>query len=207
MIVDEKVFVINRSLFEQLGSFQGLHVGGKEYLASFLDPANHFFLERSKAEENPSFKQIIPYIVISCGDCFLYYQRGSTSGEKRLLKKLSIGIGGHINEEDASGRLFNAAAYRRALLRELEEEILLPEGFELDALEPMAFINDDSNPVGAVHLGVVHHCLLPVDSVKAKEAAIAQLGFFTYPELLERNGEFETWSQLLIQGWKKLPLS
>jgi predicted NUDIX family phosphoesterase len=204
MSSQEKVLVIPRSLFEELGSFQGLQTNVEKYLPCFLDPANHSFLERAEAEENSSFKQIIPYIVITCGDRILHYRRGSGSGEKRLLKKRSLGIGGHINNEDCQDSSFDAAGYERALLRELEEELHLPGSFCVDQIKPLALLNDDSNPVGAVHLGVIHHCSLLSDAISAKEEAIAELGFFTHQELLERFEEFETWSQIVIRGWKSI---
>lgn len=204
MSSQEKVLVVPRSLFDTLGSFQGLNGEVERYLPLFLDPANHSFLARSEAEEDSSFKQIIPYIVITCGDRILQYRRGSGSGETRLLKKRSLGIGGHINDEDSEGTHFDAAAYERALLRELEEELHLPASFNKSQLRPLALLNDDSNPVGEVHLGVVHHCALLSDQVSAKEEVIAELGFFTQEELQERVEEFETWSQIVIRGWNDL---
>ena len=200
----EKVLVVPRALFDALGSFQGLHADIERYLPLFLDPANHSFVARAKAEEDPSLKQIIPYIVITCGDRILQYRRGSGSGETRLLKKRSLGIGGHMNDEDGAGSSFDAAAYQRALLRELEEELNLPSSFHLDQIKPLALLNDDSNPVGEVHLGVVHQCTLLSDDVTAKEEAIAELGFFTYEELKARKEEFESWSQIVIEGWSEL---
>ena len=204
MSSQEKALVIPRSLFDKLGSFQGLHSNIEDYLPFFLNPLNHSFLPRAIAEEDPAFKQIIPYIVLTCGDRILQYQRGSGSGEKRLLKKRSLGIGGHINDQDSEGGHFDAVAYERALMRELEEELNLPFSVCTTTIKPVALLNDDSNPVGAVHLGVIHHCALPSEDVSAREAAIAELGFFTHEELLERIEEFETWSQMVIRGWKKL---
>jgi predicted NUDIX family phosphoesterase len=204
MSSQEKVLVIPRSLFDQLGSFQGLHSNIEDYLPLFLNPLHHSFLPRTKAEEDPAFKQIIPYIVLTCGDRILQYQRGSGSGEKRLLKKRSLGIGGHINDEDSEGSHFDAAAYERALRRELQEELNLPSFLSTTPIKPIALLNDDSNPVGAVHLGVIHHCALLSEDVSAREAAIAELGFFTYEELLEKIEEFETWSQMVIRGWKNI---
>lgn len=201
MISQEKVFVVPRALFDQLGSFQGLKTGSAQvehYLASFLEHSS--FLSRAVAEEDPSWKQIIPYIVLTCGERILHYRRGGGSGEKRLLKKRSLGIGGHMNEEDISGSRFDAMAYQRALLRELEEELQLPSSFQAEHIKPLALLNDDSNDVGAVHLGIVHHCTLSSEVVTAKEEAIAELGFFTQEELETRCEEFETWSQLVIQG-------
>ena len=207
MSSQEKVLVIPRSLFDALGSFQGLKMDSSEvqhYVAQFLAPSNHSFVARAEAEEDPTLKQIIPYIVITAGDRILHYRRGSGSGETRLLKKRSLGIGGHMNDEDGAGVHFDAAAYQRALLRELEEELHLPSSFELGQIKPLALLNDDSNPVGAVHLGIVYQCALLSDEVTAKEEAIAELGFMTHEELQERSEEFESWSQIVIQGWKEL---
>ncbi|MBX9577442.1 MAG: NUDIX domain-containing protein [Chthoniobacterales bacterium] len=204
MTSQEKVLVVPRSLFDSLGAFQGLNSEVERYLPVFLDPANHSFVPRSEAEEDPSLKQLIPYIIVTCRDRVLQYRRGSGSGETRLLKKRSLGIGGHINDEDGLGKDFDAAAYERALLRELEEELNLPASFHFTQIKPLALLNDDSNPVGEVHLGVVHQCELLSDEVTAKEEAIAELGFFSHEELQQRIEEFESWSQIVVRGWKEL---
>ena len=130
----EKVLVVPRSLFDSLGAFQGLNSEVERYLPVFLDPANHSFVARSEAEEDPALKQLIPYIIVTCGNRLLQYRRGSGSGETRLLKKRSLGIGGHINDEDGLGKDFDAAAYERALLRELEEELKLPSSFHFSQI-------------------------------------------------------------------------
>lgn len=205
MISTEKVLVVPRALFDELGSFQGLNSDRsavEHYLATFLDPKNHSFMLRSEAEENPAFKQIIPYIVITAGDRILHYRRGSGTGETRLLKKRSVGIGGHMNDEDGAGSSFDAAAYQRALLRELEEELILPPSFQSGIMKPLALLNDDSNAVGAVHLGIVHQCVLDSEEVAPNEEAIAELGFLSPAELLERHDELESWSQIVVKGWK-----
>ena len=203
-MITEKVLVVPRALFDELGSFQGLKSDPAEverYLTTFLDPKNHNFAARSEAEEDPSLKQIIPYIVITCGDRILHYRRGSGTGEARLLKKRSVGIGGHINDEDSEGSHFDASAYERALLRELEEELILPASFQAGCIKPLALLNDDSNAVGAVHLGIVHQCVLDSENVTANEEAIAELGFLSAAELLQRHDELESWSQIVIKSW------
>jgi len=85
--VPEKVLVVRRSLFDQIGSFHGLNSDIGKYLPIFLEPGNHFFVPRAEAEEDPSLKQLIPYVVITAGDKLLHYRRGSGSGETRLLRK------------------------------------------------------------------------------------------------------------------------
>ncbi len=197
----ERVLVIRRALFDEIGSFHGLNSDIQRYLPVFLEPQNHFFVPRSEAEEDSSLKQLIPYMVVTSGESLLYYRRGSGSGETRLLKKCSVGIGGHINDGDGLGEAFDAAAYQRALMRELMEELTISGSF---IERPLALLNDDSNPVGAVHLGIVHQCQLSSSEVSANEEAIAELGFLTLEELLTRHDELETWSQLVIAGWKEL---
>ena len=156
---------------------------------------------RAEAEEDPSLKQLIPYVVVTFGGRLLHYRRGSGSGETRLLKKGSIGIGGHINDGDGLGDAFDTAAYQRALMRELTEELVISGSF---VERPLALLNDDTNPVGAVHLGIVHQCQLSSPEVSANEEAIAELGFLTLEELVARTDQLETWSQLVVKGWKSL---
>jgi len=194
----EQVLVVRRALFDRLGSFHGLNPSVDRYLPVFLEPGNHFFVPRSEAEDDPSLKQLIPYVVVTSGGKLLHYRRGSGSGEKRLLKKGSVGIGGHINDGDGLGEDFDAAAYQRALMRELQEELAIESCF---IERPLALLNDDTNPVGAVHLGIVHQCELAAPDVKANEEAIAELGFLTLEELASRHADLETWSQLVIEGW------
>jgi predicted NUDIX family phosphoesterase len=197
----EHVLVVRRSLFDELGSFHGLNADINRYLPVFLEPGNHFFVPRPDAEEDPSLKQLIPYVVVTSGDRILHYRRGSGSGETRLLKKGSVGIGGHINDGDGLGDAFDKAAYQRALTRELQEEISIASPF---IERPLALLNDDSNPVGAVHLGIVHQCHLAEPLVSANEEAIAELGFLTREELAQRHDQLETWSQLVLEGWGTL---
>ena len=197
----EHVLVIRRSLFEKLGSFHGLNSEINRYLPVFLEPGNHFFIPRAEAEEDPSLKQLIPYVVVTHGERLLHYRRGSGSGETRLLKKGSVGIGGHINDGDGLGEAFDAAAYQRALMRELMEELSLSGSF---VERPLALLNDDTNSVGAVHLGIVHQCQLSSPEVSANEEAIAELGFLTLEELSARHDQLETWSQLVVKGWNGL---
>jgi predicted NUDIX family phosphoesterase len=201
MISTERVLVIRRSLFDSLGSFHGLQSEVGRYLPVLLEPQNHFFVPRAEAEEDPSLKQLIPYVVVTSGDRILHYRRGSGSGETRLLKKGSVGIGGHINDEDGEGEAFDSSAYQRALMRELQEEIRISSSF---VERPLALLNDDTNPVGAVHLGIVHQCQLSTPEVVANEEAIAELGFLSLEELALRHEQLESWSQIVLNGWTSL---
>lgn len=127
--------------------------------------------------------------------------RGAKSGEKRLVAKGSIGIGGHINDGDESLFSFDRDAYRAAVHREIEEELQFEGGYT-DRVA--ALINDDSNEVGRVHLGIVHIVTLNHSAVSAGEKAIAELGFFTVEELRARRDNLETWSQIVLDAWETL---
>jgi predicted NUDIX family phosphoesterase len=198
---DEQVLVVRRSLFEELGSFQGFQAEAQRYLDIFLKRENNFFAPRSTAENDPSLKQIIPYAVFTHGDRILRYVRGGKSGEKRLVAKASIGIGGHINDADEGLFAFNEDAYRIAVEREITEELTLTGGFT-DRVAGL--INDDSNEVGQVHLGVVHVVQLESDDVRPGEAAIAKLEFVTLDELAAGRESLETWSQIVVDNWELL---
>ena len=194
---EEHVLVVKRELFERIGGFQGLCRDVGRYLPSLLEKENNFFAPRSSAENDPSLKQLIPYAIFRHGGKILRYTRGSQSGEKRLVAKISIGIGGHINDTDESLFSFDDSAYHAAVRREISEELKLAGGFQERAV---ALINDDSTEVGRVHLGVVHLVDLESADVRPGEKAIAGLGFSTREELLRQRDAMETWSQIALDG-------
>lgn len=198
---DENVLVISRELFDQLGAFQGISLEPEKYLPSMLDPANNYFLKRDLAEEDPSHKQIIPYAIFRHGDKFLHYVRGGGSGEKRLASKGSIGIGGHINDIDYAASSLDQDTYTTGVNREIDEELNLSGDHTQEIL---GLINDDSNEVGQVHLGVVHLFTLESDQVTAGEDNIVDLQFLSLEQLEKKHDELETWSQICVQGLRQL---
>ncbi|MFT4177223.1 MAG: hypothetical protein QM627_11280 [Luteolibacter sp.] len=194
----EQVLVVPRALFEEIGAFDGVKTEGLQAaVEKLLAPQNHFFMDRALAEEDPTHKQLIPYCVFRCGDRILHYTRGKAGGESRLHAKISVGVGGHVNPVDMGEGRKGAAAYHAAVTREIEEEL------ELEGAHPheiIALLNDDSNPVGQVHLGIIHLVELTSDEVTAREDALADLGFAPIDLL---NGEWfdrlETWSQFCVR--------
>jgi predicted NUDIX family phosphoesterase len=194
----EEVLVVPRSVVESIGMFNGLEFGVDRYLPVLMDPSNHRFLPRGRVEGDPAWKQLIPYFVILCGDKVWFYVRSGRSGEGRLVARLSIGVGGHINRGDAGGA---ASVYEAGARRELEEEVRLPQvlGQRVGAI-----LNDDSNPVGQVHLGVVHVVRVAVPEVVALEDTVTESGFASEPELGRRVQEMETWSQMCFRNLGRL---
>jgi len=198
---EENILVIKRSLFDQLGAFQGLNFEPRKYLDAILSRGNNFFLRRSLAEKDPGHKQIIPYVLLAHGDRVLFYVRGKKAGEQRLVAKGSIGIGGHMNESDESLFALDEAAYRAGVEREVCEEIKIETKFD-DRV--VALLNDDSNEVGQVHLGIVHVFRLAEPKVKKNEAMITELAFLSREELVARRDSLETWSQICLDSLERL---
>jgi predicted NUDIX family phosphoesterase len=198
---DENVLVISRELFDRLGAFEGICFETDRYLPQILDPANNYFLNRDLAEDDPSHKQIIPYAIFRHGDRYLHYVRGGGSGEKRLAAKGSIGIGGHINDTDHAASSLDKDTYTIGVEREIDEELNLTGGHTQEIL---GLINDDSNEVGKVHLGVVHLFTLESDEVTSAEDNIENLTFLTLEELAERRDSLETWSRICLEGLLQL---
>src|SRR5881397_271233 len=198
---NENVLVVRRSLFDQLGSFQGLNFEPQKYLDAFLSRGNNFFLPRPEAETNPAYKQIIPYALIAFENKLAYYVRGKKAGEQRLVAKGSIGIGGHMNETDESLFAMDEQAYRAGVEREVNEEVKIDTPFE-DQI--VALLNDDTTEVGRVHLGVVHVFRLKEPKIEKREAMITGLTFLRKEELLVRCETMETWSQICVDSLDRL---
>jgi len=198
---DERVLVIPRALFDSLGAFEGLTTEVDRYLGTILDPANNHFLGRDLAEDDPGHKQIIAYAIFHCQGRFLHYVRGSKTGEQRLASKGSLGIGGHINSDDAVQASLERDTYLTGVDREINEELLLKTGYRQKLV---ALINDDSSEVGRVHLGVVHLFDLDSEAVQANEAPITGLEFLDLPTLQSRRDQLETWSQICLDHLPQL---
>ena len=197
----ENVLVVRRSLFDQLGSFQGLNFEPGKYLDAFLSRGNNLFLPRVQAEIDPTYKQIIPYVILAHSDKAVHYVRGKKAGEQRLVAKGSIGIGGHLNDGDAGLFNLDEEHYNRVVEREVHEEVHLLTKF---GNRVAALINDDTTDVGRVHLGIVHVFKLAEPRVEKREAIIRGLTFLTKEELMTRRESLESWSQFCVDSLDRL---
>ena len=196
-VADENVLVFPRSLFEQLGVFQGFSSDVDRYLPTILDKKNNSFQPRAKAETDPNFKQIIPYVMVTDGKSILHYVRGKKAGEQRLVAKGSIGIGGHINDEDHSLFAVGMQAFKEAVKREVCEELAIQDEFDA---KPVGLINDDSTEVGRVHFGIVHVLFRTPEKVRKNEQVITQVEFIPVEKLKARREQMESWSQLCLDN-------
>jgi len=200
MAREEQVLVVQRAVFDELGAFRGLQFDVERYLDRLFAAGTPRFMARPQAEKDPSHKQLIPYVLMTCEDRYLTYVRGKRAGETRLVGNRSIGIGGHINPTDDAAPLFRSdfrEAYRAAVEREVEEEVCVEAG-HTDRI--VALLNDDSNEVGQVHLGVVHCWVLDAPKVSRREQMITQMEFMSIDELRAVRDQMETWSQLCLDA-------
>ncbi len=195
----ERVLVIPESRFKAAGAFTGFRTYAADYLATLLEPAFLSYRPRGEVETDPSFKQLIPYIVLRCRGQVFHYTRGGSGTEKRLQALRSVGIGGHISHEDGAPA---ADPYRTGMLRELTEEVTIDVHYREHCL---GFIYDPSTPVGEVHLGIVHVLDLADATAQAREDAIASAGFAPLADLLQCRDQFETWSQLALDELAATP--
>ena len=204
MAQEEQVLVVERKVLEEAGMFQGLVFDVRRYLDKLFVPGVPRFMPRPQAEADPGYKQIIPYVIMSCDGKYLTYVRGRRAGEARLAGNRSIGIGGHINPIDADNSSLFAYLYENYLIavqREVAEEVSVEAGHS-DKI--VALLNDDSTEVGSVHLGIVHHWVLDSPSVSRREQVITQMAFMSPAELREVRGSMETWSQLCLKQLAKM---
>ncbi len=195
---DEQVLVVERKVLERAGLFHGLTTDVHRYLEVLFDSSVLRFMPRPQAEKDPSYKQLIPYVIMSCDGKYLTYVRGRRAGETRLVGNRSIGIGGHINPIDNEIPLFDTdyrELYNNAVEREVAEEVSIDTG-HTDSI--VALLNDDTTEVGSVHLGVVHHWLLDSSAVTKREQMITRMEFMTPAELQDVRDSMETWSQFCL---------
>lgn len=191
--LEEHVLVFPTKLINQIGKFQGLSFELDRYSDIIHNPKNHLFIKRKEAETNPDYKQLIPYALLHCKGEFFVYRRGKLLAEKRLHGNYSLGIGGHISVTDPG--LFGTS-YEDGLKREINEEVNIETGYKQKIV---ALLNDDSNDVGKVHLGIVHVLTLEKPLVQSREKSINETKFANAEELQKRIKTFENWSKICIQ--------
>ena len=120
-------------------------------------------------------------------DRIFLMRRTKVGRDERLRERWTIGIGGHINPGD--GDIVGG------LRREWREE--LKADFEPD-FELVGLLNDDSDPVGAVHVGVVFRAEARGRPVAIRETDKLEGAFVTPAQAMRVYDVMETWSSLLI---------
>jgi predicted NUDIX family phosphoesterase len=186
-VSDERVFVVPRSIVPHAAEWHGLRTDGLDTFVATVERDGHYE-RRAEMERDPSFKQIIPYLVLRDGDRYFLMQRTTAGGDARLHGLYSIGVGGHLNPGDGG--------VLGGLEREWHEELVadfLPE-FRLVAL-----LNDDTTPVGAVHLGAVYVADAAGRPVAIRETDKLRGRFADPVEVAAVVERMETWSRLAFE--------
>ncbi len=198
-VQEEQILVVPESVIDEIGRFEGFVADVERFLGPILQSDQLSFQPRGPMETDPSYKQLIPYVLLEWtgddGSVMLFtYTRGGGGGEARLHAKRSVGIGGHISAEDADG---SGDPYTTGMHRELAEEIKLDSGYQ-ETCEGLIY--DPSTEVGQVHLGVVHRFILESPHVESNEVDLAEGGFVSVADLKSQIEQLETWSQLAIKA-------
>jgi predicted NUDIX family phosphoesterase len=145
------------------------------------------FRPRGEAEEDPSWKQVIPYLALRDGGDIFLMRRSRAGGDVRLHDRYTIGVGGHVNPQD--GGILGG------LRREWAEEMAADFEPEFKAL---GLLNDDDNAVGAVHLGLVFSADAAGRPVEVRETDKLEGNFVPLADVADVVDLLETWSALLF---------
>jgi predicted NUDIX family phosphoesterase len=194
MATEERVLCFERKLLEDLGVFQGLSLEVRKYLPVLTSASHLVYLNRSDAEQDKRYKQLIPYVLLICNDKILRYRRGKAGQESRLHGLYSVGIGGHISEED-HGLFSSDRGYQEGMRRELMEETAIDAAHQ----PPVAAINDDSTEVGCVHFGIVHLVRVSDERIPGRCGGIVGPEFIPIADAVKDPSGYESWSRLCLE--------
>src|SRR5947207_2971973 len=194
MATEELVLCFERTLLDELGVFQGLSLDVEKYLPAVTSTSRLVYRNRSEAEHDKRYKQLIPYVLLICKDRILRYLRGKGGQETRLHGLYSVGVGGHISEED-HGLFSTGPGYHDGMRRELMEEVAVEEEKE----SAVAVINDDSTEVGCVHFGVVHVMHVPNETIVGRRSGIVGPEFIPITEAVKDPSGYESWSRFCLE--------
>src|SRR3990167_2521932 len=183
----ERVMVVKRDEIFADGIWRGIKTANLQKYLNIIS-TRHKFLPRSEVEENPHWQQIIPYLIFEKGDKIFLMRRKSDHTDKRLANMYSIGVGGHVNKKDMGSRnIMNWAK------REFEEEISYEGHYKSEFL---GLINDDSNDVGLVHLGLVIKISGDSDNISIKDEHKSG-SLESLSKIGAHYKHMETWSQIV----------
>jgi len=197
--MEESVFAVPTDVLWKLIPYkeQGLIPEKSEVLKSIVQ--NGLFRKRSELEEDPSFKQIIPYGVITCGDSFYLFKRSSGQREKRLHNLYTLGAGGHMNPGDSEEP--DEQYLTHELKRELSEEVRLLNGCRIEGIQFIGFVNDDTIPVGRFHTGLLYIIRVSNKEVYINETEKMTAEWVDKSNLAEFYEGMETWSKIVFDSY------
>jgi predicted NUDIX family phosphoesterase len=199
----ERLFCVRSSdLATATGGDQGflpLAKYHKQFGSAFWGKCNISLMPRDTAESAEEWKQLVAYILVEDeAGRILVYRRCKKQGETRLMGLKSIGVGGHVESRDipeagARASLWGCPkAVPEAAIRELKEEL----GVTLGDVSIIGYINDDSNPVGRVHFGVVFLAILSPGTVVTYRDGVTEPEWHYLDDIAI--DDLEPWSQMVL---------
>ena len=186
MVPDEEVLVVPRSAVIDGAGWHGITDVGLAGVLAAVEQHGRFE-PRAAMERDPSYKQVIPYLVLRDGRRYFLMRRTRAGGDERLHDRYSIGIGGHLNPGDGD--------VEGGLLREWREEI---EASFVPDFGIVGLLNDDESDVGSVHLGIVYVADAAGRPVGVRETAKLDGRFAEPAEVAAVRRDLETWSALVF---------
>lgn len=188
--LEEQILVVKRTaLFADKPAWHGICDNNIESIVAIIT-THQEYMQRALAEKDLTYKQIIPYLIFEFAGTYFVMQRKLTASEQRLAGKLSLGIGGHMRQEDMQGQtIFDWAQ------REFEEEVSYTGTLKITTL---GILNDDSNDIGKAHLGLVLLAHGDNDQIFIKSEHKSGV-LLTKQACLEQFDKFESWSQLVLK--------
>lgn len=197
--MEEQILVIKREELFKEEYFQGFSKNKKEKYLEIIQKYS-YFTKRSEVEEDEGIKQIIPYQIFKYKNLYFLLRRFNTQREKRLHNKYSLGIGGHINKSD----LKKQDIILRGMKREFKEEIFYKGDYDYRLI---GFLNDDSEPISAVHFGLVYLIEGNSDKINVREKNKMEGKLVKSKEIENFYNKLEGWSKIIyqeyIKRWKK----
>jgi predicted NUDIX family phosphoesterase len=185
MSADELVLGVPRSRLPGGGGWRGVVYGDVAPVLALID-AEGTYRPRGEVEEDAAWKQVIPYVVLRDRGSIFLMRRSRAGSDARLHERYSVGIGGHVDPEDGG--------LAGGLRREWDEELVADWEPEF---RPVGLLNDDSDPVGAVHLGVVYSVEAAGRPARVRETDKLEGEFVAPLQVLRVYERLETWSSLL----------
>lgn len=187
-----------------MAQLDGLHPMSHEDTLRVLAEAGTWLGPRGRLEEDPRFRQIIPYVIVRQRGKIVTYIRGASGGEGRLHGKLSIGLGGHIDLADVhhfDSRIDLDATLDDAARRELEEEANLADFFYSET-KWVGLLTCNATDVDKVHIGVVG--IRDIEPMNDKSVVLTAedsqegLALMTPAELEAETSRLENWTRLCL---------
>ncbi len=199
--MEELVFAVPTDEFWKLITYEekGLIKENSEALKWIVQ--NGVFRKRGELEEDPSFKQVIPYAIISNSGSFCLFKRTSRQTERRLHNKFSLGVGGHMNPGNSKDP--NEKYLINELRREFFEEVRLLNGCLIEDIEFIGFLNDDTIPVGRVHIGLFYNIHVSNKNIVINETDRMTADWINKPDLAEFYEGMETWTKIIYDSYIK----